>query len=599
MYWRTPDVGHITVERIFNKDHKDGCVYDFIHNNIGVKYDDLKYRAIKFFDKEKNPKYFGQIISYINFLGLLSCNEKDEIVEKNNMLEKIYYEYQNGNKELAKKYMDYYLCKWQFPAPNIKENRNDIISKPFLIILKILLMLREVNENESYLTTFDFCRLFNKPSIKKVDDINKNFIEDIIVNRNKETVEKDKVVRLTSYYTALLKNSSVLTYKAEDYDRPNNFMIGLDKSEWTVTVCEYFINKYSNVVFKFNSDLSHKDKRVLREWSYYINNESDFSVWRREVMLIEDVKKFKKYCLESGYYYDEDMIRRFIISLEAKQFLILTGISGSGKTKIAELWGEYKKNYLLISVGSNWNDNKKLLGYKNLLVSEDESYIKTSVVELIEKANNDIENEYILILDEMNLSHVERYFSDFLSAFESISKEIELPSGKRVCISKNIKIIGTVNIDETTYMFSPKVLDRANVIEINGSQPSEFINKMIICKKKIFLEIENKIWFNQYKEILDEIYIALNRNFGYRVIEEITTYININTNLYSDEIFVKCFDEQIYQKILPKIHGTKAVVVQRLQNLKSALGIGFILTNTKIDQMIKEAQKGYTSFIGE
>lgn len=598
MYWRTPDVGHVTIERIFEENHKDGCVYEFIHNNIGVKYGDLKDKAIKFFNKENNPKYFGQIISYINFLGLLACSEENEVVEKNDMLEKIYSEYQNGRKKLAENYMDYYLCKWQFPAPNIKENRNDIISKPFLLIIKILLMLREVNENEAYLTTYDFYRLFNNPSIKEIRDINNIYINDIISNRNKQTIDKDKIGRVTSYYTALLKNSSVLTGKEEDYDNPMNFMIGLNKSYECKEICNYFINKYSKILFKFDPNIPSNDKRILMEWSYYINNQRDFEIWEREVMLIKDIKNFQKYCLDHGYYYSKDIIRRFILSLEAKQFMILTGISGSGKTKIAELWGKYKKNYLLIAVGSNWNDNRKLLGYKNILASEENSYIKTDVVEFLERASSYESNDYILILDEMNLSYVERYFSDFLSAFESISKEIKLPSGENIRLSSNLKIIGTVNIDETTYMFSPKVLDRANVIEINGSKPSEFIDQMIKCNKDIFLEIKNKTWFNEYKTILDKIYVALNENFGYRTIEEITKYININTDLYSDEIFKKCLDEQIYQKILPKIHGTKATIEPRLKNLKIDL-LGFTLTNNKIDQMIKEAQKGYTSFIGE
>ncbi len=91
-------------------------------------------------------------------------------------------------------------------------------------------------------------------------------------------------------------------------------------------------------------------------------------------------------------------------------------------------------------------------------------------------------NLFFLILDEMNLSHVERYFADFLSGFES-NEKIHLHSNgnetqtiskknipEKIRLPDNLFVIGTVNVDETTYMFSPKVLDRANVIEIKTSE---------------------------------------------------------------------------------------------------------------------------------
>src|SRR5439155_177966 len=102
------------------------------------------------------------------------------------------------------------------------------------------------------------------------------------------------------------------------------------------------------------------------------------------------------------------------------------------------------------------------------------------------------ETPHILVLDEMNLSHVERYFADILSAMES-GEEITLhsdgqarsPVPERVRWPKNVYVVGTVNVDETTYMFSPKVLDRANVVEFRvdperlaeaGSGASSFVD---------------------------------------------------------------------------------------------------------------------------
>jgi len=129
----------------------------------------------------------------------------------------------------------------------------------------------------------------------------------------------------------------------------------------------------------------------------------------------------------------------------------------------------------MVSVGADWTNREPILGYPNAL--ESGKYVKpdNGVLDLILNAELDPNKPYFLILDEMNMSHVERYFADFLSAMESTERTISLhPEGEEwddcdvpasLILPQNLFIIGTVNIDETTYMFSPKVLDRANVIE--------------------------------------------------------------------------------------------------------------------------------------
>lgn len=165
-----------------------------------------------------------------------------------------------------------------------------------------------------------------------------------------------------------------------------------------------------------------------------------------------------------------DFARRYITSLLAKPFVILTGNSGTGKTRISKQFAEYlewnsddgKKNWVIIPVGADWTDNTKILGYYNPLAEDGKGkYEKTKIVELIEEANRHKEIPYFVILDEMNLSHVERYFSDFLSHMETPDTPFELEGYTgRLDYPENMFVVGTVNIDETTYMFSPKVLDR-------------------------------------------------------------------------------------------------------------------------------------------
>lgn len=313
---------------------------------------------------------------------------------------------------------------------------------------------------------------------------------------------------------------------------------------------------------------------------------------------------FKEFCSGQGYYYEEDLIRRFVMSLETKRFLLITGISGTGKTKIAELWVKYlnceKDRSIRISVGSNWNDNKKLLGFKNILFSDD-NYEKTSLVNLLERANLD-NQEYIVILDEMNLSYVERYFADFLSALESFDNVIDLPDGTTVRWSNNVKVIGTVNVDETTYMFSPKVLDRANVIEMNGVKPSEYICS-VINSKEIYRSIKDNSWFEEYKEMLDALYEATNKGFAYRTVDEMTKYILKNMTLFSESEneWRKYMDEQIFQKVLPKLHGNRSEMESILNKIMECIhdNAEYPLTSEKISVMKQNSMKGYISFIGD
>ena len=127
--------------------------------------------------------------------------------------------------------------------------------------------------------------------------------------------------------------------------------------------------------------------------------------------------------------FDSVFAERYITSLLTKPFVILTGNSGTGKTRIAKQFSQYlertidgKRNWLIVPVGADWTDNTKMLGFYNPL---EEKYVSTPTLDFILQAIKNPTVPYFLILDEMNLSHVERYFSDFLSAMES-DEEIPL-----------------------------------------------------------------------------------------------------------------------------------------------------------------------------
>lgn len=330
--------------------------------------------------------------------------------------------------------------------------------------------------------------------------------------------------------------------------------------------------------------------------------------------------------------------RRYITALLAKPFVILTGNSGTGKTRIAKQFAQYlecgvdggQKNWLIVPVGADWTDNSKVLGFFNPLGNEGKGqYECTNIVKFMEQANQHVNIPYFLILDEMNLSHVERYFSDFLSHMEIMDIPFEIDGyGKSLKYPSNLFVVGTVNIDETTYMFSPKVLDRANVIEFKpvkddviklfrGLDDSASIVPANDGSAEAFLSLAQEIRDAAIADTLDveyienvfsEIYDVLEGSgfeFAFRTVREIRQYISASCALVEDISSSNSFnlrdaiDEQLVQKIMPKIYGNKKEIGTLLDDLYSLCEkYDFVLSKAKIEQMKgKLAKVQYASFI--
>lgn len=310
---------------------------------------------------------------------------------------------------------------------------------------------------------------------------------------------------------------------------------------------------------------------------------------------------FTKQLKSSGLTYSNELITRFCSSLLTKPFVILTGLSGSGKTKLAQAFVQWicqdENQYRIIPVGADWTNREPLLGYPNALKPDE--YVKpdSGVLDLIIEANIRPELPYFLILDEMNLSHVERYFADFLSVMES-NEEIPLYAKGAVVdgvrsklkLPSNFFIIGTVNIDETTNMFSPKVLDRANTIEFRVTQIEiqnflkniKAINMDVLTGKgagmaKSFLELSsNNDFTTQDVETINEALVKFfgelkkaGAEFGYRSATEILRLIHqlsvLDENLQTNQKI----DIAIMQKLLPKLHGSRRKLCPVLETLGS------------------------------
>ncbi|MEN3941497.1 hypothetical protein WJU23_09410 [Prosthecobacter sp. SYSU 5D2] len=353
----------------------------------------------------------------------------------------------------------------------------------------------------------------------------------------------------------------------------------------------------------------------------------------RPPILAFDAAAFSEAVIAIGatnFRVEEGFLGRFIASLAAKPFLILTGNSGTGKTKLTELFvqwlsGNRSGQFAIVPVGADWTDNRNVLGFVNHLrttiLKEAGTdipvpvYQTTKILDLLLDAGRK-ENEgkpFFLILDEMNLSHVERYFADFLSTMESKEGRLLLHGEGRLlprrqggqcdvpeslALPRNVFVIGTVNVDETTYMFSPKVLDRANVIEfrVEAGVPVRFlesggrgIGSIVPASAGYdagFLELslrarsekglalalvahpdrppaDAKEGIEKCHTTITDLFFLMQRRhleFAFRTIAEILRFLAVNYELKPADVawnWRSAMDAQILQKVLPKLHGSK------------------------------------------
>jgi len=263
---------------------------------------------------------------------------------------------------------------------------------------------------------------------------------------------------------------------------------------------------------------------------------------------------------------DDRTIRRYHLALATRGFVILSGVSGSGKTWLADAYARVvDAARLIVPVAPNWTTNEDLLGFSDPMTGD---YRDTPFSRFLREAASKYREartkglhprEYHLILDEMNLARVEYYFARFLSAMETRMRDgeavVELGPNDHVVLPPTLRFIGTVNIDETTQSFADKVYDRAQLIEITASRD----------------EIDTHLGASQYRTIVLEVWDAVNdvAPFAFRVLDDIGRYVDNGKNL--DAEWLELLDEQILQKILPKIRGTDPRVGDALDTLENIM----------------------------
>jgi energy-coupling factor transporter ATP-binding protein EcfA2 len=332
----------------------------------------------------------------------------------------------------------------------------------------------------------------------------------------------------------------------------------------------------------------------------------------------------KRYIAARGYYFDDETVHNYHICLKTRPFVILAGLSGTGKSKLTQLYAEamghtvQNEHYLRIAVRPSWNDDRFLLGYLNSITGE---YVVEPSLEFVVRAEEDRDNLYFFCLDEMNLAHVEYYFSQFLSALEeenSADRRIHLFSrsteqrliqqgrkidyGPVVIIPENLLFTGTINVDETTQPLSDKVIDRANTLEffdvdldkIPDRQPPPDPIPISASTWKSYVVQEPD---SSYRDRVIEIGNILNQaglGLGYRVLREIELYIANSSGLLEPDV---AFDLQVKQRILPRVRGT-ASIGDMLSNLLTFMKRSdFPRSLARLQEMESRLKRdGYTSF---
>lgn len=330
-------------------------------------------------------------------------------------------------------------------------------------------------------------------------------------------------------------------------------------------------------------------------------------------------KKIKEYGLE----FNPRILKAFHTALKTAEWsplAVLAGVSGTGKSELPQLYAKFGGiNCLNVPVQPNWDSQEAMLGYYNTVSSKFEAQPLLQYLVQTQTANcekNEKHEEYkcslkeqmnFVLLDEMNLAHIEQYFAEFLSKLEerrgkkeedsqfpALAVKLGGTDAYPLPMGRNVLWIGTMNQDETTKSLSDKVLDRG--IVINFPRPDKFKRRLNLNRNvkpeerylsvetwnswKLILNdqqvVETKKIIAPYKELVEKINKSISnigRAIGHRVWQSIENYIwnypDVRKEFIcrpkdlSDEAFIKeiskkmdpAFEDQLVQKIMPKLRG--------------------------------------------
>ena len=618
------------------------------------------------------------------------CNLSDKSENNNAATLKFYYNLHLGTDVCKRASVDplyairNFVLKFQFPNTRTEKSFNDSLKEkmllaPFRHVVTLLFYMAkdsDVKQSElslSEILYFIFCNsnVYTNPIVnysKLIDSIKLSRISNMnLDSRIEEIIEWkqygrqcNELMQVLTYASSCFKLRSKILYFSlnhpsynDDKDFINEIIdynriwIPSDSNDFELSTKEYISymdtadTPYNVIVFNKNTQITISDNKTLN-------------------------------------------YRPYITAIKSKPFLLLAGISGTGKSRIVRelaraCWEEdseeYKsqkpKNFAMIQVKPNWHDSSELIGYVSR-VSGEPVYVAGDFLKFIAKAWENLDVPHFLCLDEMNLAPVEQYFAEYLSVIESrknIDGEIVTDAiiekcaeqwyfdltaklttnddvrtrfmNEGITIPKNLIVVGTVNMDETTFSFSRKVLDRAMTIEMNEVDLEGGLDKKYESIGKlgeaelIGYAVEGVDVYADNKEVCDiaiSYLKAINEKLegtpfkvAYRTRNEFLLYVVNNLPYNKDEngedipqelVIARALDEITNMKILSRIEGDETKVSERFLNdlretikkelnrisqkeysgTKGKEGTEYAVSLAKLKEMTTRLGSGYTSF---
>ncbi len=478
----------------------------------------------------------------------------------------------------------------------------------------------------------------------------------------------------TCIYSFIVKS---INNGQKDFDEilDSIFHVKLSSHDKVNVYLSYFTNLFidNNHQVSINERLGFVDSELYPAEEYATDTKKYFDYFTI------NVNKYSHVDIDTG----TNSFRPYITAIKSKPFLLLAGISGTGKSRIvrelaracweegsAEYEAQKPKNFEMVQVKPNWHDSSELIGYVSR-VSGSPVFVAGDFLKFVAKAWENPEIPYFLCLDEMNLAPVEQYFAEYLSVIESrkidengnISTDPILKSDEQwyfnltaqlthkeeirtrfntegICIPQNLIVVGTVNMDETTFSFSRKVLDRAMTIEMNEvnlkgglDHRHEMIGKL--GKTELIGEtVEGVDVYSDFQNVCDitiDYLQGINDKLegtpfkvAYRTRNEVLLYVVNNLpydkdsngkTLSQDFVIARAMDEITNMKILSRIEGDETKVsASFLDGLENTIKKGLVtvcpnlfeeregkkayasVSLAKLTEMKKRLTSGYTSF---
>ena len=480
----------------------------------------------------------------------------------------------------------------------------------------------------------------------------------LVIKQGRNGAEIINLERLTSYKHGEIYEIPIV-WAEQELTLQIQYKEALAKRSDSPDLTDYYTVKLGNSILQNGSfflTLGSKNELTTFE-------KTDMRVFPFDESIISNSTILKRKTITNPSE-DNSSYLPYLTALRTKPFMLLAGISGTGKSRIVRemakaCWtpeeDEYGKNcprnFCMVQVKPNWHDSSDLIGYVSRINGE--KYVVGPFLRFIAKAIKDPKRPYFLCLDEMNLAPVEQYFAEYLSVIESrklqdghIETDPIVPyenteaygslidqlfdsdeerkaykteeGGKRLTIPENLFVVGTVNMDETTFSFSRKVLDRAMTIEMNevnlhggleagGAAEFGYIGEDLMGEAAEGRDIyaDNQALCEDVIEYLGKVNDILEGTpfkIAYRTRNEFLLYAVNRLHFATESELWQTLDEMTSMKILSRIEGDNERCEHVLREMKNLLTetVGNHAEDSaslkKIDEMLAKLKSGYTSY---